>query len=368
MSLRKKKGLEDSQCLRVNQEYRSKTNIFSRKKKSNTHTSRWRPSKARLPSYTLTSSATQETDMKILEEQVVPILLTRGHGQEQDRLQGQAGRQGMEVEVHSMGLNEMNISKSAKAPNLKAINKQLTPSLNQGLFNLCRKLAHMVSHNQNGKLDWGACSVNSFNLRPFSNQSMRASNQQSRRSSSNIGKQEEEHMSFKDHPKERSRQRSIIRSMPERLKGNPSYWSSRTALLSDVPQTTNMLDQTLSTKELNQPWSTTPLVPTGNNRSESPETNNSKSGSHLASLQPSKSPSASWRLSWMASTSKKSKSSKTTSHSSSYSNLASSSTWATTPNNDYSSKFKNRFWLRSPKEIEKVFEIEIESNKKIHLY
>jgi hypothetical protein len=97
------------------------------------------------------SSATQEMDMIILEEH--PIQRTRGHGQEQDQLRGRAGRQGMVVKVHSMGLSEMIISKSAKAPNLKAIAKQLTRSLNQNLLNQRQKLAHMASHNQNGKLD-----------------------------------------------------------------------------------------------------------------------------------------------------------------------------------------------------------------------
>lgn len=103
------------------------------------------------------SSATLEMDMTILEEH--PIQQTRGHGQEQDQLRGRAGRQGMEVKVHSMGLTEMIISKSAKAPNLKAIaklnkfNKQPTRSLNQKLLNQRQKLAHMASHNQNGKRD-----------------------------------------------------------------------------------------------------------------------------------------------------------------------------------------------------------------------
>lgn len=86
------------------------------------------------------------------EEQVVSTLLTRGPGQEQDRLRGRAGRQGMEVEVHSMDLSEMSISRSARARYLKVINKQLTRSLSQGLLNLRQKLAHMASHNQNGRL------------------------------------------------------------------------------------------------------------------------------------------------------------------------------------------------------------------------
>jgi hypothetical protein len=97
------------------------------------------------------SSATLGMDMTILEEH--PTRPTRGHGLEQGQLRGRAGRQGMEVKVHSMDLTEMIISKSAKAPNLKAIAKQPLRSLTQNQLNPRLKLDHMASHNQNGKLD-----------------------------------------------------------------------------------------------------------------------------------------------------------------------------------------------------------------------
>jgi len=83
--------------------------------------------------------------MKIPEEH--PTQPTRGHGQEQDQLRGRAGHQGMEVKAPSTGLkftNEMIISKSAKAPDLKAIAKQLTRSLTQSLLSLRLTLDHMA--------------------------------------------------------------------------------------------------------------------------------------------------------------------------------------------------------------------------------
>jgi hypothetical protein len=92
--------------------------------------------------------------MKILEER--PIQPTRGHGQEQDQLRGRAGHQGMEVKVPSTGLkfkNAMIISKLAKAPNLRAIAKQLTRSHTQSQLSRRLKLAHTASPNQNGKRD-----------------------------------------------------------------------------------------------------------------------------------------------------------------------------------------------------------------------
>lgn len=250
MNSRKKKGLEECRH-RLNQKQWSPTNIFwRRKKKSDTPTSQWgRPSKLRLLSCTLMSSATLEMDKKFNEED--PTRPTRGHGQEQGQLREQAGcRQGMEVKVHSMDLlSEMIISKSPKAQNLKAIAKQLTRSLIQNHLNPPLKLDHMASHNQNGKLDWEVCSTSSqHNLRPFSRQSPKVSGRQSRRTSTNIENQREENMNVKDHPRQ---ERCKLSSMPERPRGKPTRPSSSVAmaLLADAPQIKSMLDQTLSTRE-----------------------------------------------------------------------------------------------------------------------
>jgi len=109
-------------------------------------------------------------------------------------------------------------------------------------------------------------------------------------------------MNFKDHPRQESRLRYQqqllnLNSMPERPRGNPTHRSSSMALLADVLQITNMLDQTQSTTEWSQPWSTTPSAPTSSSKSETPETSSSMPGnnnnnSHQTSLQLQKSPSA----------------------------------------------------------------------------
>lgn len=313
MNLRKKRELEDSLCRRaINQKRWGKTNIFWRKKKkSDTPTSRWRPSKPRLQSCTLMSSATLGMDMKIPEEHLTRP--TRGHGLEQGQLRGRAGRQGMEVKVHSMDLTEMIIqwSKSAKAPSLKAIAKQPTRSLTQNQLNPRLKLDHMASHNQNGKLDWEVC-ISQYNLRLFSSQSTRVSGRQSRRTFNNIRKQKEEDMNVKDHPRQESRPSSIKICRPERLRGNPTHPSSSMVLLVDVLQITSMLDQTQSTTESSQPWSTAPSAPASSCILVTPDTSTNMLGRHPTSLQLWKSPSVCWRLNWMANTLKRSKCSKTT--------------------------------------------------------
>lgn len=352
-----------------------KIHTFSKKKRSNIHTSQSRVSRIRPWCCTQMSSAIRGKNMPTTAEAQPP---TSDPGQELDQLREQADHpQEEEAEAPSMVQKGISTSKSITIQEFRAVieSKLTSTSLSALLLSVWvmdRKLL-TVFPRKSRLLDYKQC----INL--ASTEHSTSPSQSSRFSikiKSSIEEAEESTAPSKRASEWRDMSLHSEDSESKRAKDSKSTMLSWLLMAKDIlvrnkeeppktwinqpRRTSRARTNTISNQKLEQtiPSATTMLDPI---------LDTTKVGNpQQTSLQLWKSQFAFWRSSWMEKTLKRSKCSKLMNHLSLFSNSASSSIWATMPNSDCLNKSKSRFLLKSQKEIE--YQISNEMKKDSSLF